>query len=110
MRIVISALVLAVVFGCSGTPGGGDGGTGGGSGTGGGGGSSGACSSATLFAGDPNWNDPAQRPPEGAGLLADPPFPYRTIVFSNGQLITHDGQEIWRANLSDGVLHKLAGT
>lgn len=87
----------------------GPGGTGGG-GTGGGGASSSPCTTATLFAGNPIHDDPMARPTDGTGLLQDPPFLYRQVVFSNGQLITHAGQEIWRANLSDKILHKVAGT
>ena len=49
------------------------------------------------------------RPAEGTPIKTDPPFPYRMVVFSNGQMITHAGQEIWRANLADGILHKIAG-
>jgi hypothetical protein len=69
-----------------------------------------ACTTATLFAGNPLHDTPSARPAEGTALLADPPFPYRNVVFSNGQMITHNGQEIWRANLTDGILHKVAGT
>ena len=70
-----------------------------------------ACTSGAVFAGDPSDTaDIGTRPPDGTALLAHPPFPYRTIVFLNGHLITHDGQEIWQANLADGILHKVAGT
>jgi hypothetical protein len=69
-----------------------------------------ACTTATLFAGNPRHGTPSARPAEGTALLADPPFPYRNVVFSNGQMITHNGQEIWRANLTDGILRKVAGT
>jgi hypothetical protein len=68
-----------------------------------------SCTSGTLFAGDPTFDDPSMRPTDGTGLLQDPPLPYRMLVFSNGQVITHDGQEIWRADLADGKLHKIAG-
>jgi hypothetical protein len=110
---VLTLTVLALVCACSSSSG--SGGTGGGSGTGGSGTGGGmnlgyTCTTATLFAGDPTNNDPMSRPAEGTPLLTDPPFPYRTLVFSNGQLITHDGEEIWRANLSDSKLHKVAGT
>ncbi len=127
MKALLSALLLtAGLIGCSssgGTGGGSGGGAGGGSGgsTGGGsgGGTGGAgggtvsgfnCTTATLFAGNPLHTSPMMRPADGTGLLEDPPFAYRTIVFSNGQMITHNGQEIWRANLTDKKLHKLAGT
>lgn len=69
-----------------------------------------SCTTGSLFAGNPLYDTPSDRPPDGTGIRSDPPFPYRTVVFSNGQMITHDGREIWRANLSDGKLHKLAGT
>jgi hypothetical protein len=97
--------------GGSGAMGGGSGAMGGGSGAMGGGTSSGySCTTGTLFAGNPVNMDPMARPADGTMLLTDPPFPYRNIVFSNGQIITHDGQEIWRASLSDSKLHKVAGT
>jgi hypothetical protein len=121
---VVTFSIVCLLCACSGS--GGSGGGGGGTGTGGGSGTGGSgtggsgtgggmnlgysCTTATLFAGNPIHNDPMQRPADGTALLADPPFPYRTVVFSNGQLITHDGQEIWRANLSDSILHKVAGT
>lgn len=106
--IVTSIVVLACACGEPGT-----GGTGGGSGGGGGagGGSSGStCTTATLFAGNPLHDEPMLRPADGTGLLQDPPLLYRQVVFSNGQLITHVGQELWRASLSDKILHKVAGT
>ncbi len=116
---LISLVVVAVFFSACG--GGGqllpDGGmTGGGAGGGAVGGGSGGgaagftCTSGAVFAGNPTHPDPMVRPAEGTGLLEDPPFPYRTLIFTAGQMITHDGQEIWRANLSDGKLHKVAGT
>jgi hypothetical protein len=96
--------------GGSGAMGGGSGAMGGGSGAMGGGTSSGySCTTGTLFAGNPVNMDPMARPTDGTMLLTDPPFPYRNIVFSNGQIITHDGLEIWRASLSDSKLHKIAG-
>jgi hypothetical protein len=67
------------------------------------------CTTASLFAGDPVYANPMERPSDGTPLLADPPLPFRTVVFKDGQLITHDGQEIWRADLSDGRLHRIAG-
>src|SRR5438552_2004718 len=92
-------LVLALLYACAPADNGGDG-SGADAGSSTGGGSSGfTCTTATIFAGNPTHDDPMLRPADGTGLLADPPFPYRTVAFSNGQLITHDGQEIWRANL-----------
>lgn len=120
MRSTLIILTASFFLACSGNPsnGGGGGGTdtGGGTGnTGGGSGGGGAmggysCTTATLFAGNPTHNDPMLRPADGTGLLQDPPFPYRNIVFTNGQIITHDGREIWRASLSDSKLHKIAGS
>lgn len=110
----ILAFVALALIGCGGGASGGDGGTGGGTGggaTGGGGGTAGfACTTGALFAGNPLHPDPMQRPSDGTGLLEDPPFAYRTVVFSQGQVITHNGQEIWRASLTDKRLHKIAGT
>jgi len=68
------------------------------------------CSKGQLFAGNPLSSSGADRPADGTKLLEGTPFPYRTIAFSKGQLITHMGQEIWRASLSDLKLHKVAGT
>ena len=131
MRVTTVMAVMALgLYGC-GSTGGDDGGTGGGSsgtgggssGTGGGSSGTGGGSSGTgggtavgtgyvsgsLWAGNPQNDDPMARPPDGAGLLEDPPFHFRTIVFSNGQMITHNGREIWRASLSDSKLHKITG-
>lgn len=116
MKSLISVLVVIAAAGCASSDGGGvGGGSGGGAGGGSGGGTSGhpstkyTCSSGSIFAGNPLHNDPMLRPAEGTGIKEDPPFPYRTVLFSSGQMITHDGQEIWRANLTDGKLHKIAG-
>jgi hypothetical protein len=126
MRL-ITAIVATLFCACSSTNNGStDGGSGGGDSAGMGedasargdasegrdlGGSGGySCTTGTLFAGNPVFMEPMMRPTDGTPLLQDPPFPYRTVVFSNGQMITHDGSEIWRANLSDGKLHKIAGT
>lgn len=68
------------------------------------------CSTGRLFAGNPLHGEPQERPKEGTGLLEDPPLPHRQPVISGAQLITHSGQEIWRAALSDQKLHKVAGT
>ncbi|MBL8952394.1 MAG: hypothetical protein JNK82_16560, partial [Myxococcaceae bacterium] len=68
------------------------------------------CTKGALFAGNPTSSSGADRPADGTKLLEGPPFPYRTVAFSKGQLITHSGQEVWRAALADGKLHKVAGT
>lgn len=68
-----------------------------------------ACTTGSLFAGNPLHEDPAERPKDGTGLLEDPPFPHRQLVFSRGQVFTHMGQEIWRASLADKKLHRVAG-
>lgn len=68
------------------------------------------CSKVTLLAGNPTHGEPQERPKDGTGLLEDPPLPYRQVVFSKGQLISHTGSEIWRADLKDQKLHKVAGT
>src|SRR5262249_34587846 len=66
----------------------GRGGGGGGPGGGGGGPARGgnSCTGGTLFAGTPTYNPPRGRPADGTLLPTDPPFPYRNIVFSNGQI------------------------
>ncbi|MBL8957758.1 MAG: hypothetical protein JNK82_43685 [Myxococcaceae bacterium] len=109
MRKLVLASFVVVMCACSGEgPGGGTGG--GTGGTGGGANPSSSCTTATLFAGNPLHDDPMARPTDGTGLLADPPLLYRQVVFSSGQLLTHVGQEIWRASLTDRLLHKVAGT
>ena len=82
--------------GTGGTGGGGTGGTGGGGGTGGSGGSGGgggttalACSTGTLFAGNPTYNgSPSDRPASGTGIHADPPLQWENLVFSGTHLFT----------------------
>jgi hypothetical protein len=69
-----------------------------------------SCTAGKLFAGNPGYLTPDDRPTEGTAITEDPPFPYRMVVFTNGQMITHDGEEIWRASLADGKLHRIAGT
>lgn len=104
-----AALFIVAFISACGSSDPGMGGTGGGSG---GGSSSGgfACTTGSLFAGNPLHDDPMARPAaDGTGMLEDPPLHYRNIVFSNGQLITHTGSDLWRANLTDKVLHRFAG-
>ena len=94
--------------GTGGTGGGGTGGTGGGGGTGGTGGSGGgggttalACSTGTLFAGNPTYNgDPLDRPTSGTGIHADPPLQWENLIFSGTQLYTRSEGEIWGVDLS----------
>ena len=62
-------------------------------------GGAGSCSEATLFAGDPTYAldetpDPAGEPLDGI------PIPHRHLVFADGHLVTHVGEEIWAADLS----------
>jgi hypothetical protein len=69
-----------------------------------------ACTTAELFAGNPDDATNVQvRPAEGTGILDDPAFPYRNLVFTGNQIITHQGQEIWRVD-ANKTLRKIAGT
>ncbi len=68
------------------------------------------CTTAELFAGNPDDAANVQvRPAEGTGILEDPAFPYRNLVFTGGQIITHQSQEIWRVD-ANNTLRKIAGT
>lgn len=66
---------------------------------------------ADLFAGNPNYDEPKDRAKEGQGLLDNPPFAWRSLVFVGDKLVTNMGQEIWYADLSADkpVLKRLAG-
>lgn len=114
--VLVSVLAMALAAACGGTggngmtPDGGGGGGGGGDGGGSGSASGFRCSNATLFAGDPTYSDPTADPTDGTGILKDPPFKYRNLVFTNGQVLTHDGQTLWRVDLSTATLHVVAGS
>ena len=101
MRSMMFAVTaLALVTACGEVRPGPDGGTGGGSGGGGGTASGYRCTTGAVFAGNPTFPDPMMRPVEGAGLREGAPYNFRTVVFSQGQLISHSGQDLWRASLS----------
>ena len=67
--------------------------------------------SAELFAGNPNYDEPKDRAKEGQALRDDPPLAWRALVFSGDKLVTNVGQEIWYTDLSaeKPVLKRLAG-
>lgn len=70
-----------------------------------------AVTTAELFAGNPNYDEPKDRAKEGQGLRDDPPLAWRTIVFVGNKLVTTVGQEIWFTDLSEAnpVIKRLAG-
>jgi hypothetical protein len=71
---------------------------------------SGTCGSATLFAGNPNFSDPSQRPADGANILTGTPYLYQLFHFaSGGQILTNDQLSVWRIDTSNGELHAVAG-
>jgi hypothetical protein len=74
------------------------------------GGSSGTCGSATLFAGNPTFSDPSQRPSDGDNILTGTPYLYQLFHFmSGGQILTNDQLSVWRIDTSTSELHAVAG-
>lgn len=69
------------------------------------------CSTGTLFAGAPDYDDPRARARNGQGLLDVPPLGFRAILFTGDRLVTAVGPEIWSADLSaeTPLLTRLAG-
>lgn len=72
-----------------------------------------SCTTATLFAGNPTYDaaNPSERPAEGTGILADPPFQYGSLTFVGKTLYTRDTGEIWSVDTSvaSPVLHRVVG-
>lgn len=71
---------------------------GGDSGSGGGGNGITSCTTATLFAGNPLYDgQPSDRPTDGTGILADPPFQWGNLTFDAAGkfLYTRDTGEVW---------------
>ncbi|MGD0528653.1 MAG: hypothetical protein ABSE49_26190, partial [Polyangiaceae bacterium] len=74
------------------------------------GGMAGTCGQATLFAGNPNFADPAQRPADGANILTGTPYLYQQLHFTSaGQILTNDQLSVWRIDPSTSELHAVAG-
>jgi hypothetical protein len=70
----------------------------------------GTCGSATLFAGNPNFSDPSERPSDGANILTGTPYLYQELHFvSGGQILTNDQLSVWRIDTSTSELHAVAG-
>ncbi len=69
------------------------------------------CTKAELFAGNPQYAEPQERPREGQALRDDPPLPWRSLVFVGSKLVSNTGQEVWYTDLSAAkpVLKRLAG-
>ncbi len=91
--------------GDSGSDDGGDGGDGsdgsdGGDDGDGGDGASSACTTGTLFAGNPLYDGDEQADPAGTGILADPPLQWREVVFDGDRIFTHVGEELWVADMA----------
>jgi hypothetical protein len=78
---------------------------------GGGSGGSLSCTRGSLFAGDPLYPDPQDRPTDGQGLLDTPPLLSRNLLFTGDLMVTHMGQELWKVDLSEGspTLDRFAG-
>ncbi len=121
---LLTLTLLATAAACSSSSGGDGGGSGSSSGSGSGtssgstsGSSSGngeagsnTCGSATLFAGDPNFADPSQRPSDGAKILGGTPYLYQELHFmSGGEILTNDQLSVWRIDTSNSELHAVAG-
>lgn len=70
-----------------------------------------ACTTGSLFAGDPLYEEPTDRPNEGDPILGAVPLPYRNLVFTGDLMVTHSGSELWTTDLSEAtpVLHRFSG-
>jgi hypothetical protein len=72
--------------------------------------SGGTCGSATLFAGNPNFANPGNRPSDGDNILTGTPYLYQLLHFmSGGQILTNDQLSVWRIDTSTSELHAVAG-
>ncbi|MFT3808691.1 MAG: hypothetical protein QM698_02110 [Micropepsaceae bacterium] len=58
------------------------------------------CTTGELFAGAPDYAEPAERAKNGQGLLDVPPLGFRALVFDGDKLVTAVGPEIWYSDLS----------
>ena len=69
------------------------------------------CTTGELFAGSPDYDDPADRAKNKQGLLDIPPLGFRSLVFAGDRLVTTVGPEIWYSDLSaeTPTLQRLAG-
>jgi hypothetical protein len=69
------------------------------------------CTTGVLFAGNPSYPTPADRPTEGTGLLEDPPLGWRGMTQRFDTLYTTNGRQVWSTDLSQAspVLHRVAG-
>ncbi len=74
------------------------------------GGSAHMCGAATLFAGNPNFSDPENRPSDGDNILTGTPYEYQQFHFmSGGEILTNDQLSVWRIDTSTSELHAVAG-
>lgn len=67
---------------------------------GGDGGTASACTTGTLFAGNPLYDGDEPTPPSGTGILDDPPLQWREVVFDGDRIFTHVGEELWVADMA----------
>jgi hypothetical protein len=68
------------------------------------------CGSATLFAGNPNFSDPSERPSDGDNILSGTPYLYQALHFmSGGEVLTNDQLSVWRIDTGTSELHAVAG-
>jgi hypothetical protein len=70
----------------------------------------GTCDTASLFAGNPNFADPSERPSDGDNILTGTPYLYQELHFvSGGEILTNDQLSVWRIDTSTSELHAVAG-
>jgi hypothetical protein len=69
------------------------------------------CAKGELFAGTPNYGEPADRPSDGHKLISEPPLGWRAMVFVDDKLVTSVGDEIWYTELAtpSPVMKRMAG-
>jgi hypothetical protein len=58
------------------------------------------CTSGELFAGAPDYSDPADRAKDGQNLLDVPPLGFRALLLAGDKLVTAVGPELWYSDLA----------
>jgi hypothetical protein len=59
-----------------------------------------ACTTGTLFAGNPLYDGDELPDPSGIGILEDPPVQWREVVFDGDRIFTHTGEDLWVADMA----------
>ncbi|BCW90018.1 hypothetical protein sos41_31860 [Alphaproteobacteria bacterium SO-S41] len=69
------------------------------------------CTTGTLWAGSPDYDDPSLRAKDGQALLDVPPLGFRDLLFSGDHLVTAVGPEVWVVDTAaaEPVLERLFG-